>query len=280
MAATIGILVAIGLVLGILIHIVNIVVPQKIKGLEKIEKITSLMPGANCGACGNPSCFAYAKILSEDSSYLSKNPCGQVLNNEENLAQLEDILDISINTKEMSKKAIIHCNGNSEAIYDYSGVNTCKGAAQLLRGFKKCPHACLGFGDCAQVCPVNCITIDPEKRIAVIDKAACIACGLCPAECPQNLIELVPNQTKVVLLCNYQTLRDLPGREKCDSGCIHCRRCLKACEFDAITFNAERGIPVFDSIKCTRCGKCIEDCPPHCLAFFSVVKKAPEPVTA
>ncbi|HEY94859.1 MAG TPA: 4Fe-4S binding protein [Dehalococcoidia bacterium] len=48
-------------------------------------------------------------------------------------------------------------------------------------------------------------------------------------------------------------MRDLPGRKKCDSGCIHCRKCLNACEYNAITFNTGRGIPESDDQSCTLC---------------------------
>lgn len=280
MGLTIIILVSIGLLLGILIYVVNVVVPQKVQGLERTEEIAEVLPGANCGACGNPSCFAYARELSNDSGYLKKNPCGQALSDKESLKQLEAVLGIEIDVEGMAKKSLNRCNGNSRFIYDYSGVKTCKGAAQLLKGLKKCPYACLGFGDCVEVCPVEAITIDQDKNIAIIDKDTCIGCGLCEPECPQNVIDLVPVKTKVALVCNYQTLRDLPGREKCESGCIHCRRCLKACEYDAITFDAIRGIPVFDNEKCVLCGECISVCPSHCLKVFTGIPLNAEPVNA
>ena len=269
MAVTSIILVAIGLALAVLIWVVNIVVPQKVKGLERTEEIAAVLPGANCGACGNPSCFAYAKLLTDDPGYLTKHPCSQIIEDKEGIERLENVLGITVDAENMYREAVVHCNGNSETIYEYSGAETCKGAAQLLKGFRKCPYACLGLGDCVAVCPQHAISIDGDKHVAVIDTEKCIGCGLCTIECPQNLIELVPAKTKVVLLCNYQTVRDHPGREKCDSGCIHCRKCLKACEFDAITFNSERGIPVFDSEKCTRCGKCVDVCPVGCLKLFS-----------
>jgi len=172
----------------------------------------------------------------------------------------------------MSKKALIHCNGNSEVIYDYSGVGTCKAAAQLLRGYKKCPYACLGLGDCVEVCPQRAISIKPENSVAVVDTEKCTGCGLCLAECPQNLIELVPAGTKIAFLCNYAPLRDIPGREKCDAGCIHCRKCFKSCEDEAIAWNKERAIPEFDIEKCTLCHKCIDACEQNTLADFTEVK--------
>ena len=271
MAVTIIVLVIIGLVLGVLIYVANLVIPQKVKGLGKIDQISALLPGANCGACGNPSCYGYARLLSGDAEYISKNPCTQILGDIEVLQKLEEVLGINIDSSDIARKSVIRCNGKSELVYDYSGVTTCKGAAQLLRGYKKCAYACLGLGDCVAVCPHDAINIDSEKGIAVIDQEKCIGCGLCVGECPQNMIDLISPQTKVVLLCNYQTLRDLPGREKCESGCIHCRKCLNACEYEAITFNTERGIPEFDNDKCILCGKCIEVCPSSCLADFSQV---------
>jgi Na+-translocating ferredoxin:NAD+ oxidoreductase RNF subunit RnfB len=277
MAVTIVVLAAIGLLLGILIYLVNIVIPHRVKGLEKTEEIAAILPGANCGACGNPGCFAYAQALAKDPDQIVKNPCTMVLGDDEALERLEEALGITIDVSEMFKKAVIHCNGNSEVIYNYSGITSCKGAAQLLSGYKKCPYACLGFGDCLEVCPQNAIFIDPDKGIAVINQEECTGCGLCVHECPQNMIELVPADTKVVLLCNYQTLRDVAGREKCDTGCIHCRKCLRACEYDAINWNTERGIPEFDNDKCTLCRKCIEACEPTTLADFTVVRRAGEP---
>ena len=50
MTPIIGILTAIGLVCGLIIYLVYIKVPQKVKGLEKTEEINSILPGMNCGA--------------------------------------------------------------------------------------------------------------------------------------------------------------------------------------------------------------------------------------
>lgn len=262
----IGILTAIGLASAALIYLVNVVVPRKVQGLEKTEEIAGILPGINCGACGKPGCFAYAQALTKDTDVITKSPCAFVLLDDEKLGQLEKALGVTLDASEMNKKALIHCNGNSEIIYKYSGVETCKGAAQLLSGYRKCPYACLGIGDCLVVCPQNAISIKPENGMAVVDPEKCTGCGLCITECPLNLIELVPAGTKIAFLCNYQPLRDIPGREKCDAGCTHCRKCFNICKHEAITWNKEKAIPEFDIEKCTRCYECIEICPNHTLA--------------
>lgn len=260
------ILSGVGLICGIIIYVVYVVVPHKVQGLEKTEEIAGILPGINCGACGLPGCFGYAQALTKDAGLILKTPCGPVLQDAEGLERLEKALGITLDASAMSRKGIIHCKGNSEAIFNYSGVETCKAAAHLLRGYKKCPYACLGIGDCLKACPQDSISI--QDGAAVIDPEKCAGCGLCQAECPQDLIEVVPAGTKIAFLCNYAPLRDIPGREKCDTGCIHCRKCFKSCEDEAIVWNKERGIPEFDIEKCTLCGKCIEACDKNTLAGF------------
>ncbi|MFC1983534.1 4Fe-4S dicluster domain-containing protein [Chloroflexota bacterium] len=266
------ILAGIALVLGVSIYFVNKFVPHKVQGIEKTEEIAGILPGINCGACGHPGCFGYAQALTKDADLILKTPCTVVCQDAERLEQLEKALGVTIDASEMNKKALIHCNGNSEVVYNYSGVETCKGAAQLLRGYKKCPYTCLGLGDCLKVCPQDAISIKPENGVAVVDPEKCTGCGLCLTECPQNLIELVPAGTKIAFLCNYAPLRDVPGREKCDAGCIHCRKCHRSCEDDAIEWNKDRAIPEFDIEKCTLCHKCIEACEQNTLADFTKAK--------
>lgn len=272
----IGIMAAIGLACGLIIYLVYIKVPQKVKGLEKTEEITSILTGMNCGACGYPGCFAYAQALSQDPDLITKTPCSQVLQDPDSLAKLEKVLGCKLDAAAMCKKALVHCGGNSETVCDYSGVQTCKAAAQLLRGYRKCPYACLGLGDCVEICPQGAISIDPEKNIAIVDPEKCTGCGLCVTECPQDLIELVPAGTKVAFLCNYKPLKNIPGRERCDYGCTHCRKCFKACEFEAIEWNKETALPEFNQEKCTLCLKCVEVCPQNTLADFTKMGKEKE----
>jgi electron transport complex protein RnfB len=268
---TVIILTAIALVFGVLIYFVNKLVPHKVKGIEKTEEIAGILPGMNCGACGQPGCFAFAQALTGNPELMAEGRCAVAMQNGESCKALEKVLGITLDASGMNRRALIHCNGNSEVTYNYSGVDTCKGAAQLLSGYKKCPYACLGLGDCVKVCPQGAIYIKSEKGVAVVDPEKCTGCGLCLAECSQNLIELVPAGTKIAFLCNYAPLRDIPRREKCDAGCIHCRKCFKSCEDEAIVWNKERAVPEFDIEKCTLCHKCIEACEQNTLADFTEV---------
>ncbi len=271
------ILTGIALVCGVVIFFVDKLVPHKVKGIEKTEEIAGILPGINCAACGFPGCFAYAQALTANPDLISEGECAVILSDAEGLARLQNALGATLDASSIRRRALIHCNGNSEVIYDYSGVETCRGAAQLLSGYKKCPYACLGFGDCAEVCPQDAISIRTENGVAVVDPEKCNGCGLCVAVCSMNLIELVPAETKIAFLCNYIPVRDIPDREKCDAGCTHCRKCLRACEYQAIEWDKERAIPQFDIEKCVRCNECIETCEPRTLVYFDEIKAGARP---
>ncbi len=268
---------AVGLGCGIAIYLCFMFIPTKVKGIDETLNLAGMLPGRNCGACGYPGCFGYAQALIADPQKVKNFACALSINDKERIAKIGEALGLAIDAA--PKKALPHCGGNSEEAYSYSGVATCKGASQLLSGNKKCPYACLGLGDCAAVCPEGAITIDPERHVATVDWNKCTGCGICTKECPRGVIELVPATTKVEHRCLYFPLRNIPGRERCEAGCTHCMRCFRACENGAITWNKEKGIPEFDAEKCVLCMKCVEECPPKCLAI-SQTAKIPEKTTA
>jgi len=266
------ILSSIGIVCGILIFIVNRFLPKEPDSLKRAEEISNHLPGINCGACGFPGCFAYAQALAKDKNTFFTSTCATVLQEPAMLEELGNILGIKIDPSAIKKKAVVHCYGNSDLIGNYTGVKTCKTASKMISGYKRCPYGCLGLGDCVAVCPNDAISIDEEMNVAVIDPDKCTGCGICIRECPRGIIKLVPADSNIVYLCSYEPLRNIPGREKCDKGCLHCKKCFRACENGAIIWNEEKAIPEFDFKKCTLCGKCIEACPHDRLIELSNIR--------
>lgn len=89
---------------------------------------------------------------------------------------------------------MIHGVGESDTIYDYEGVETCKSAMQLSAGLKRCPYGCLGLGDCVKVCPVDAISINNEKGVAEIDLEKCLPAPDSIEKCPRDII--IPRDVK------------------------------------------------------------------------------------
>lgn len=266
----------IGLLCGTAIYIVYIRVPHKVPGLRRIDEINSILPGMNCGACGYAGCFALAKELVNNPDLTSTISCPMLAGDQEAIKNLEIALGVSIDPSSLSKKAMMNCTGNSPAIFDYSGIPSCKAAALQAGGFKRCPYACLGLGDCVLACNYDALSIDKEKGIAVIDYDKCTGCSLCVKECPQGLIQMVPGNSPIAFKCNYGELKPIPGRERCDFGCIHCRKCFNACTHNAITWNKEKAEPEFIADNCVFCGDCIEACPNNTLEFFKALEQVPQ----
>lgn len=65
----------IGLVIGILLSIAGEIF--KTEGNEKEIQIRSLLPGANCGACGYPGCGSLAKAIVKGEAGADACPVGK-----------------------------------------------------------------------------------------------------------------------------------------------------------------------------------------------------------
>ncbi len=255
-----GLLTLVGFTAGAVIFLASKVLPKEDESLEETERIKEFLPGVDCGACGHPGCFAYAQAVAEDKKIFVKDPCPTLVQDAGGLADLEDYLGMKAVAMD-GKKAVVHCTGNSEVFADYHGIETCEAALQIASGFRECSYACLGFGDCALVCPVDAISIDQERNVAGIDWEKCIGCGLCIAACPQGLTELVPATMPQYLGCNYIAPREIPGRKRCSDGCIHCKICVKVSPNGEVTWNEALDLPFFDPEKSVRAPAAIEKCP-------------------
>ncbi|WP_058485502.1 RnfABCDGE type electron transport complex subunit B [Defluviitalea phaphyphila] len=222
---------------------------------ERIPQVRDLLPGANCGGCGFAGCDAFAKAVVEGKV----TPEGCPVNNSESIEKIASLMGLKVEQGE-KKVAVVKCNGtceNSKNKYEYYGITDCRDAALIPGGgAKSCSYGCLGLGTCKKVCPFGAIEI--ENGIAVINEDKCTACGNCVDACPKAVIELVPIKNRVRVLCNSQD-KGKDVKQSCSVGCIGCRMCVKACEYDAIDFNNNLAHIKYD--KCTQCMACVKKCP-------------------
>ncbi len=49
-------------------------------------------------------------------------------------------------------------------------------------------NICVGCGRCIAVCPQEALTLDEERKVAVLEEAFCKGCGMCVASCPSQAI--------------------------------------------------------------------------------------------
>ena len=189
----------------------------------RIEALTALLPGVNCGACGHPGCSEYARALILDGAKVNLcKPGGP-----ETMHQIAVFLGVEPVAMER-QVALVLCGGDDKTAirkFYYNGIADCAAAALVGGGDKACSYGCLGLGSCARICPTNAIEIT-RARLAVVHPELCIGCGQCVNACPKNLIRLVPESRTIHVLCRSKD-RGNVVKKNCSVGCIGCTLCTK-----------------------------------------------------
>ncbi len=232
---------------------------------EREERLRAALPGANCGACGYTGCDGYACALA-DGSETKTNLC--IPGADTTSRAISDILGVEF-ADVNEQVAFVACLGDcnrAKQKYSYSGaISSCAAANLLWNGEKACVHGCLGFGDCAAVCPNDAICI--ENGIAHVDTRKCTGCGLCTKACPNHIIKLISDTEKVIVTCVNRE-KGAVSKKQCENGCIGCKRCEKACEHDAI--HVVNNLAEIDYEKCVDCKTCASVCPVGCIQIWDM----------
>ncbi len=206
----------------------------------RVEQITEILPGANCGGCGFAGCAAYAEALVHNAVDMTLCAPG----GEAGQRKIAAILGADA-TPSIRKIAFLHCAGSREKApekYVYEGLRDCRAAALHAGGPKACAWGCLGFGTCAEVCLFDAIHMG-EDGLPVVDPKKCTACGACVRACPKHLFTLEPEETMIYLACSsHDKGKDV--KEVCSVGCIACGICAKVTEGGAVRM--EDNLPVVD----------------------------------
>ena len=270
-------------IIGLASAVILYFVAQKFKVEEdsRIDVVTELLPGANCGGCGFPGCrgFAEACVKAETLDNLLCPVGGLPV-----MCKVSEALGQAV-CQAMPKIAVVRCNGscaNRPRSNKFDGARNCKIAAQLYAGETNCSYGCFGYGDCVDACKFDAITINPETGLPVVNEDKCTACGACVKACPKKVIELRnkgPKGRRVFVSC---VNKDKGGvaRKACSAACIGCGKCQKVCPFGAI--KVENNLAYIDFELCRSCRKCVNECPTgaiHDVNFPTPAPIAAKPVT-
>ncbi|MEA3277414.1 MAG: RnfABCDGE type electron transport complex subunit B [Pseudomonadota bacterium] len=188
----------------------------------RIEDTEDLLPGSNCGACGQPGCHAFAERLVQ----------GQVAPSQCTVAPAEavdaiaELLDVDPGQQE-KRVTRLHCAGGRGQAYqiaEYRGFESCRAASVVSEGGKGCPWGCLGLADCRDACGFDAIKMNANGLPSVaVDR--CTACGDCVAACPRDLFELMPLSHHLFVQCRAPLAGDM-ATALCTTACDACERCV------------------------------------------------------
>ena len=264
-------------IIGLASAVILYFVAQKFKVEEdtRIDVITELLPGANCGGCGFPGCrgFAEACVKAESLDNMLCPVGGLPV-----MCKVSEILGHAV-CQATPKIAVVRCNGscaNRPRTSKFDGARNCKIAAQLYAGETNCSYGCLGYGDCVEACQFDAIVINPETGLPVVNEDKCTACGACVKACPKKVIELRnkgPKNRRVFVSCINKDKGGV-ARKACSAACIGCGKCQKVCPFGAIRI--ENNLAYIDFELCRSCRKCVNECPTG--AIHDVNFPTPAPV--
>lgn len=211
----------------------------------RIEQVEELLPGSNCGACGEPGCKAFAeKVVKGEAS-----PSQCTVSGPDVLEAIAAFLGVDAGAQE-KRVARLHCaggKGSVRQIADYNGFGTCRGAVIVNGGGKACMWGCLGLGDCELACTFDAIKMNREG-LPVVDVDACCACNDCVDVCPLDLFTIEDLSDKLIVQCRSPLTGDL-AKEICSVACDACGRCALDSPPDVIEMSG--GLPVIKNPKDT-----------------------------
>ncbi|UCF19258.1 MAG: 4Fe-4S binding protein [Gemmatimonadota bacterium] len=217
--ASVAILGGVALTFAILIALAN----KKLKVWEdpRIDAVSELLPGSNCGACGAAGCRAFAEELVAGTRQPAQ--CTQL--GGEDIIDIAEYLGVEAGTAQ-KRVARLLCAGGSHVTLrwaEYRGLETCGAAAAVAAGGKGCAWSCLGLADCERVCDYDAIYMN-DVGLPVVIPDRCTACGDCVEACPRDLFTIMPLEQRLIVQCK-SLLEGEEAEELCEVACNGCGLC-------------------------------------------------------
>jgi len=188
----------------------------------RIDEVTGFLPGANCGACGQAGCRAFAESLVLGTAA----PAGCTVASPDVRTDIAEILGVDVGSA-TTRVARLLCSGGCDVAprqAEYLGLSTCRAAAAVAGGGKACAWGCLGLADCRDVCDFDAIYMN-DVDLPVVIPEKCTACGDCVEACPKDLFTLMPLEQKLLVQCK-NLLEGEEATNACAVACNACGRCV------------------------------------------------------
>ncbi|MFQ5746611.1 MAG: RnfABCDGE type electron transport complex subunit B [Gemmatimonadota bacterium] len=214
-----AILGGLGFTFGTLIAIAN----RKLYVWEdpRIDALSDILPGVNCGACGFAGCRAFAEATIGGEAV----PAGCTVIGEPEREEVADLLGVDVGEAVVRTARLLCAGGSDVAPFraDYRGIESCAAAVAVSGGGKACAWGCVGLADCAVACTFDAIRMS-DTDLPLVDPDRCTACGDCVDACPLDLFVLLPRDAPLIVQCR-SLLEGEDATDVCAVACNACGRC-------------------------------------------------------
>lgn len=218
-ATSAALLAGLGLFFGVVLALAHRFL--RVEEDPRIEAVEKLLPGTNCGACGQPGCRGLAEAIVGGA----EPPSRCTVSSPAGLEAIADFLGVAVGEAE-KRVARVHCGGGlgrARQLADYEGFESCRAAHLVGGGGLQCSWGCLGLADCVRSCTFDAMAMNAWK-LPVVDVVNCTACGDCVEACPRDLIDLMPLAERLIVQCKVPLAGDA-ARALCSAACDACGRC-------------------------------------------------------
>jgi Na+-translocating ferredoxin:NAD+ oxidoreductase RNF subunit RnfB len=187
----------------------------------RIDEVTAMLPGNNCGACGQAGCRAFA----EQAIAGAIQPAQCTVMNADGVKAVASYLGVDAGAANR-RVARLRCGGGDGVAIraaEYRGLDTCAAAAAVAGAGIGCSWACVGLADCERSCTFDAIFMN-DRNLPVVIPSLCTACGDCVEACPKELFTLMPAEQKLIVQCR-SLLEGASAEALCSAACNGCGRC-------------------------------------------------------
>ncbi|MCZ7586211.1 MAG: 4Fe-4S binding protein [Deltaproteobacteria bacterium] len=187
----------------------------------RIDEVEGMLPGSNCGACGQPGCRAFAELVCSGAEQPGKCTVSSV----DGITAIANYLGVEATIAER-RTARLHCAGGKSSVRrvaQYAGLDSCRAAVLVNGGATACAWGCLGLADCERACTFDAIRMNGED-LPVVNPDLCTACNDCVEVCPRDLFTLMPVSQQLIVQCS-SPLQGSAATEVCSVACDACGRC-------------------------------------------------------